>query len=266
MDSRLLSFFIFFTLSVNLVAKTVVISDIDDTIKISHVHSKIDSALNMFRSKVYFKGMPELLALLSEQPDTKIFYLSNAPKWLMGSSHPRFIRASHFPAGKIILRSGLDRSHHKLIHMRQIINQESPDTVILIGDNGESDPQYQSIIKQEFPAIDVHSFIHIAYDMHQGFRSKGAIPHDTTSYVTPVKLLHVLKEQHLVDQERASRLEEKLAQGILQERNTRSRKAHFIPSWLRCKNYTFDAQGASELIQRVARKVNRYCHRRLFRW
>jgi uncharacterized protein HemY len=123
------------------------------------------------------------------------------------------------------------------------------------------------MIKQEFPAIDVHSFIHIAYDMQRSFRSKGAISHDTTAYVTPVKLLHVLKEQHLVDQERASQLEEKLARGILQERNTRSRKAHFIPSWLRCKNYTFDDQGASELVQRVAHKVNRYSRRRgLFSW
>ena len=92
----ILSLFVIGSLTVQAKSKILFISDVDDTIKISHVRSKADSASNAFFNYKSFLGMSKLYQLVSKAPDVNIFYVSNAPSFLMNSNHKKFLNQFNF--------------------------------------------------------------------------------------------------------------------------------------------------------------------------
>lgn len=82
---------LFCTLSVSSAwSRTIVVSDIDDTLKISYVRSLTDKVLNAPRTDLVFAGMPEPFLALQNRGDVEFIYLSNAPTWLMTEAHQVF--------------------------------------------------------------------------------------------------------------------------------------------------------------------------------
>ena len=135
-------------------AQIAVISDIDDTIKVSHVLDRSDSVSNAFRTHNVFRGMPQLYQLLASSfPEAEFFYLTNAPRVLMEDSHSRFLRQNQFPRGHLLLRESLSDSEHKIRTIRRILSRPGWRAVILIGDNGERDPQIYAQAVKEFPKL-----------------------------------------------------------------------------------------------------------------
>lgn len=140
-----------------------VISDIDDTIMTSQVPFRFIAAFKLLlenpHKRKVVKGMNELFKTIYELwPDVFTIYLSATP-WNMYDISRHFISKLNFPFGPLILQD-LGPSENKIFesskkHKQGYLNKllaDFPKTKwILIGDNGQHDPQIYSAIAANSP-------------------------------------------------------------------------------------------------------------------
>jgi phosphatidate phosphatase APP1 len=135
--------------------KTIVVSDIDDTIKWSHILGTtlelLESGLN---HRLAFKGMPELYTSLAKS-GAKFSYVTGAPDILIGhveaDSLPRkVISTNNFPdAVPYMHKLGKSTEEFKVATITQIMKDDPDCDFILIGDNGERDVDTYSRIRHD---------------------------------------------------------------------------------------------------------------------
>lgn len=245
----LLSVFLFVF---NLSAKTVVLSDVDDTLKVAHVRSTWGKLLRAFNTKVKFTGMPELFHALAKSGEVSSFYyLSNAPKSLMGKSHPTFLANNKFPTGTIWLRDELSSTEHKPHHLRQLVRLENPDTIILFGDNGEYDAKFYADFGREFPHIRLITFIRYLY-------AEAIESTPQHEFVTALGPYLALKNEGFIKE--GLNEEEIIARQILVSERDGSYDPVVFPSFLNCPGYEVKAShNASSMVLKAAEKVARIC-------
>ena len=144
----MITFSLFLSIS-SLYAKTLVVSDIDDTIKITDVLSKSKLVYNGLVKKKAFSGMSELYQSLNS-PDTMIFYISGSPT-LIEERVERFLHYNKFPqTDNVILKKGkITTAEYKLREIRKLILEIKPDKILLIGDDTQFDPEIYDIISKE---------------------------------------------------------------------------------------------------------------------
>lgn len=138
-----------------------VISDIDDTIKVSNVLDKKELIKNTFVNPyLVTDGFPEYYKKL--QADGAYFHYVSASPWQLYPSLKPFMK-EHYPKGTISLRkfrlkdssliSFLKPSVvYKTKQITKIINRYPKHQFILIGDSGEHDPQVYADIYKLFPS------------------------------------------------------------------------------------------------------------------
>jgi hypothetical protein len=117
-----------------------VVSDIDDTAKITNIESQIASKWNaLFYSKA-FTGMKELYSVFSVSREYEFHYLTAAPKALR-SRVSRFLTVNAFPEGEIHLRPiGFESvKEYKVRVLQEIMERHPQDSFILIGDDTQVD-------------------------------------------------------------------------------------------------------------------------------
>ena len=137
-----------------------VISDIDDTIKISEVLDKKKLLKNIF-VKPYqtTKGMPVLYQKLKKRG--AYFHYVSASPWQLYPSLKGFME-KYYPKGSISLRyfrlkdSSIFRffrssQTYKIEKITKIIKRYPKHRFILIGDSGEHDPEVYANIYRQFP-------------------------------------------------------------------------------------------------------------------
>jgi phosphatidate phosphatase APP1 len=143
-----------------------IISDIDDTILVSEVLSKrrlLSNSLTVVaedRSAV--PGLAELYARIAKKnpaPETTpIFYVSGSPRQLTDSIR-RFLKKNDFPRGVLQLKeistergdSLLDTPAYKLKHIDKIVAAFPGVKFMLIGDDGEQDPEIFAKVAEKYP-------------------------------------------------------------------------------------------------------------------
>ena len=200
-------------------SQILIVSDIDDTIKISHVLDRPDALLKAARTSNLFLGSNYFYQFLYEKYKNigvEFVYLSTAPRFLMETSHSNFLKHNNFPGGSLILPSSLMQIHnHKINTLREILNARHYQQVILIGDNGERDIEIYDQIKNEFPGFQYLTFIHQVYftqaEEHQG---KALLPMQV-GFVTPIEIAISLKEKDLLSQIDLVNIENKLIPEIV---------------------------------------------------
>lgn len=182
-------------------ARTLLVSDVDDTIKLAHVKD-ITSAMRYARDdESRFAGMSSLYQLIDKDiPDLDIVYLSNAPNWLMGGVHRRFLANGKFPQGTYIPRTDFDKDEHKLLHLHQLINDLKPDTVILLGDNGERDADFYEEIAKEYSkkGIKFYQFIRIVYANNFVEALLAPVRSDQVGFISPLEISFELEKAGLL--------------------------------------------------------------------
>ncbi len=137
-----------------------VISDIDDTIKVSEVLDKQKLLKNTFVAPYQVvKGMPELYQHLKERG--AYFHYVSASPWQLYPSLQPFMQA-HYPKGTLMFRHfrlkdtsfieflGSSKDY-KIKKIRAIIKRYPKHRFILIGDSGEHDAEIYATIYQQFP-------------------------------------------------------------------------------------------------------------------
>jgi len=139
-----------------------VISDIDDTIKISKVGQKKELLLNTFtRPFVPIPGMAQVYQQWMSQTNCVFHYVSGSP-WQIYPALTEFLRIHHFPEGSFHLRQFdwretishkfYDPVGHKDSVLKPLLRKFPKRRFILVGDSGERDPEIYGSLAREFPA------------------------------------------------------------------------------------------------------------------
>jgi phosphatidate phosphatase APP1 len=138
-----------------------IISDIDDTIKLSHVANRRELMRNTFlREFTPISGMVDLYRYWESQ-GAVFHYVSSSP-WQLFDSLTEFLSRHSFPVGSMHLRSVrfrdplirlfVARRRSKLRTIRSIVRLFSHRQFILVGDSGERDMEIYGSIARRFPA------------------------------------------------------------------------------------------------------------------
>jgi hypothetical protein len=145
-----------------------VISDIDDTIKISNVtdHRRLldNSLLKDFQE---VSGMPNLFQRLAEH-DATIHYVSSSP-WQLYDPLYDFIRSAGFPWATLDLKDVRFRdetlfnlfkkgTETKPAQIEPILQHHAERQFILVGDSGEQDPEVYGDIARRYP-VQIHRIL-----------------------------------------------------------------------------------------------------------
>lgn len=144
-----------------------VISDVDDTIVVSHARNLLKLAYTLFlrnaRGRVPFEGVAAFYRALREGVSggerNPIFYVSSGP-WNLYDLLMDFFEAKEIPMGPLLMQDyGFDEtrffagSHldHKLAQIQTIIEMYPALPFILIGDSGQQDPEIYRRLLEEAP-------------------------------------------------------------------------------------------------------------------
>lgn len=175
--------------------KVLVISDVDDTIKISYVRSKMEMVSFAAFSDSLFYGMNQVYQNLEKVMPAKFVYLSNGWTPTVEEVHQRLIQNFNFPEGEYLSRDNPLNKDFKFESISRLIEQEKPTLLIMVGDNGERDPVTYHRIERAFAnrGIQFHTFIHKVYDRPQvevaeASHSKNGLFPEQTEYLNSAEL------------------------------------------------------------------------------
>jgi hypothetical protein len=144
-------------------AKTLIISDIDDTIKMTDVlGSKTTVIFNSLFNAQAFSGMSELYQEMTKNDDTIIYYITGSPK-IIKFKVDDFLEGNHFPQTQnLILKDEINDNtyEYKTEVIRELIQKIRPDKMILLGDDTQFDPEVYKTISDENPKIEFAVYIH----------------------------------------------------------------------------------------------------------
>ena len=272
MRSSLIFMSLFLSFAVN--AKTLIVTDIDDTIKVSHVLNIKDKFQNALDVTVPFTGMAQLFTLLINQDpqNTKIVYLSNAPKTIAGIpllavSHSTFLNVNNFPDGELDLREDIMDPNHKITELRRLFNDERPDVVIMFGDNGERDTEIYHQAQSEYKNINIQSYIHQLYSSQAPFllpkflfEIGKPIFSEQIGFVTPIEIAADLKEKGILSQQGYAWMIQNISPYIVNEAKHKVEefKSETFPEFIKCKDFVWRWKLSDEL-KPVYNKIQDRC-------
>lgn len=221
-------------------AQTLLISDIDDTIKLANVKNLMSAASYAFDDQSEFTGMSQLYNIIvRDNPDTKVVYLSKAPHWLMSRTHRNFLENASFPEGEYIPRSQYSAETHKVMTLREILKRENPKRVILVGDNGEQDAQVYAQIVREFSpqGIQFNQYIHLVYRNESAPGKSSFLTQDQIGFVTPIEISLDLEDNRVLPASSVRWMIENIATHILKQPLYPSEGNVAFPYFMDCSNF-----------------------------
>ena len=146
-----------------------VISDIDDTIKISHVLDKKELMRHTFAKPFEaVPGMAKAYAAWAERGAT-FHYVSSSP-WQLYPLLASFLDAEAFPAGAFHMKSVRLKNRTLLSLFKSSLETKPPiirsilaryprHRFVLVGDSGEKDPEVYGLVMREHPGRVLHAYI-----------------------------------------------------------------------------------------------------------
>lgn len=233
-------------------AASLLVSDIDDTIKQSFVLSKIGIVSNAKRTSNDFYGMSELYNHLAQNiPDLEFVYLSNAPSLLMQYPHTLFLQRNGFPSGALLTRKNYSTAEHKIQNIRNLLKVKNYDHVLLIGDNGEKDAAIYHQIAQEFPQIRFQVYIRLVYSVNDKKYIGARVQNNQLGFVSPIDIVNDLADKVIIDYQNALNFSSKLIPSLMAKPLDEDEESVVFPEWQNCTDYkseifNFPAQRIAE--------------------
>lgn len=162
------------TLSLAEAPKLVLISDVDDTIKVSDVRDSLERiSYSVFNDSLFY-GMNLTYQALN-QDGAKFFYLSNGWRPTVEESHQAILNDFNFPQSENYVPRNLSEIIRKVPHKKnkitEIVKSTVPEIIIFVGDNGEKDPQIYHEMKSKIEndyqlqgkKVRILTYIHTVY-------------------------------------------------------------------------------------------------------
>lgn len=123
----------------------IIISDVDDTVKVTNVGSKKRALKAALTSRLVFAGMPELYRQLlgASSPKERLTFVSGSPH-LLETKVDETLRQAQFPAYTLVLRDRKEWNDpvfdYKVSHLNQMYGS-SDARFLMIGDDTEKDAE-----------------------------------------------------------------------------------------------------------------------------
>ena len=239
----------------NVYAKnTILISDIDDTIKISHILKRKIYGAHMTKS---FKGMSELYFryLCGKENDADrtfcmenygmihskerwISYVTGTPE-VVAPFARSFIFKTNFPNGVVFTKPQISGStkEYKVKRISKILDglKEKDVDVVLIGDNGQHDVEVYKIIADKYIeyGMNLYTFVHQIYSSKEGVKEQGkSILGGQLPYLTATDLALNFLVLGLINQDDVR----EISLVVLKEVLSKNRK-NVLPNWVQCKEF-----------------------------
>ncbi|MFC5379832.1 App1 family protein [Aquipuribacter nitratireducens] len=177
------------------------VSDIDDTVMVTWLPRPFIAAWNTFvrheTARAEVPGMAELYREVARRhPGTFVVYLSTGA-WNTAPFLRRFLRKHGFPVGPLLLtdwgptNTGWFRSgrEHKLSALRRLRIEMPHLTWLLVGDDGQHDPDIYSTVAREAPEA-VRAVLLRELSPAEQVLSRGLTPPESDEGAGPVPVLH----------------------------------------------------------------------------
>jgi phosphatidate phosphatase APP1 len=139
-----------------------VISDIDDTIKITEVRNRHALLRNTFlREFTSVPRMAEFYQLIARSNDAQFHYVSASP-WQLHVAIVEFLEIHNFPRGTFVMKEFRwknrtflslfsDPEKYKPTVIEPLLKRFPKRHFILIGDSGERDPEIYAALARQYP-------------------------------------------------------------------------------------------------------------------
>lgn len=223
------------------VIDTLIVSDIDDTIKLSHILSPGGAIARAADSDSWFYGINNLYQLLTQDNgNSLITYISAAPEFILEGTHKKLLLNGKFPRGLYIARTEfISGKEHKLNAIRHLINEYNPKKVIFIGDNGERDSIVYNQITKEYKNISFFTFIRFVYSKQNKNYSRKLNPifKNQFLFVTPLEVALELYRQKNLTNYATRLLAIELSDKIINEPITERRGVLAFPEFVDCRGF-----------------------------
>jgi hypothetical protein len=220
----------------------ILVTDIDDSIKVSHVLDPKDALINAARTENRIRGFPELFQILiGRYPQMPMIYLTNAPQFIMLRSHTKFVEVNGFPEGMMLLRKNVLDQDHKISRLREILRATQPRVLILVGDNGEGDVAVYEQIRKEYPAVMMLTYIHQLYYTQNKDERGQALRAGQVGYVTPIEIALDLAAKNLIPLQQVKGMIDLIVPKILRTANFEDSQGRggelSFPMWKDCRDF-----------------------------
>jgi len=161
-----------------------IISDIDDTILVSHatqIHRKLELILTKnAKTRMPFKGVSTFYKALHDHngmTDNPMFYVSSS-EWNLYDFLEDFCDTQEIPKGVFMLkdlkenlwsliRSGGGSHRHKVVKIRRVLDLYSNLKFVLIGDSGQRDAEIYAEIIANYPGRILAAYIRDVSDTNR---------------------------------------------------------------------------------------------------
>jgi hypothetical protein len=218
---------------------TLVIADVDDTLKITHSQSFWDSLNYVQDTSSRFMGMEDVFKILAAPPTQASFvYLAQPQELLAGRVQSEFLNLNHFPQGLVVHGRADDGVELRLQTLSNILKSQPTDRVILVGNNGGFDAEVFSRLVQQFPKIHFLTYVHVVYSTNADTEVGKTVLDGQTGYVTAVEMLLDLDQNQVVSLVSVRPLMNSLITRILVDTKTPAPgKDRAIPNFVNCENF-----------------------------
>ncbi len=232
-------------------ASITVISDLDDTIKITDAGHVAHASYNGIFTERIFTGMPEFLEATRSFSDS-LHVVSAGPKILIQSRARDLLNDYHIKFEGLHFRKIPGKEGKLAFKVRTILEimAKNPGEVILMGDDVDLDPEVYTEIVKQHPERVLAVYIHTV--------KNRKIPGDFTRYWTSLDL--VLKE-HI-----AGRLDATAVGSVISALSKESRLSRIIPNFADCPTsaVVWEWQQSTIFMNEsleLSRKLNEFCHK-----
>jgi len=136
----------------------IIVSDVDDTVKITNVLDRAAAARNSVASKLVFAGMPELYQNLLGQNSRaeRLEFISGTPRFILTHKMHECLTKTHFPAYNLALRGKVTSVYNYKKNVLQKLYGASASQFLLFGDDTESDPEVYANFSSKKPVLAIY--------------------------------------------------------------------------------------------------------------
>ncbi|MFL5812523.1 MAG: phosphatase domain-containing protein [Bdellovibrionia bacterium] len=137
-----------------------IVTDVDDTVKLTDNTHTIDSAIRAAFSRKAFAGISTLFKELQSRSEpsglfehSTLYFVSGGPR-MLHQAVVQMISENSFPSPWVLSLRNLSQSvpEFKIQKISQIVDEvPSEDAVILFGDDGEKDPETYAELLKKYP-------------------------------------------------------------------------------------------------------------------
>lgn len=239
-------FFVFLSFAAQ--AGITIISDLDDTIKITNAGSKTNATFNGLFTKRVFTGMTEFFE--ETKSYTNSLHVVTASPTIIRPRVTATLAANAIDPDDVYLKpifKGEDKISFKVRVIKSIM-AETNDDVILMGDDVDKDPEVYTEIQRRFPRRVLGAYIHVVRNR--------PIPANLTRYWTTFDL--ALRE--FISGRMAMASVKKIGKPLLRT----SKLSRIFPKFANCPTEAdvFEWQLQTVFIreaQELTEKLNQYC-------